>query len=130
MNDVRSLNLTANGLEMFLGPLEAACMRAIWADQRTTRKIWQHVRDNYKSTRTDESAYTSVTSTVYRLWEQEYLMRVGDKHAGFVYTPKWKTEAEFVNACLSRALTVLLTNYPREAGRIVIDYLRSANNAS
>lgn len=122
------INLSASGIEMFLGPLEAACMRAIWDNNRVTKKIWRYVRENYKSPHTDESAYTSVTSTVTRLFDHGYVTRVGDRHAGYTYTPVHATEADFVLDRLSRAVNVLIDNYPRETGRLVVDRIRSNNN--
>jgi len=123
---VRALNVAARGLEMFLGPLEAACMRAIWANCHTSRRIWQYARDHYQTAKTEEIAYTSVTSTVYRLYTMGFLERTGDKHAGFNYTPIHTTEAAFVNAYIKQAITALLESYPRETGAVMIESLRAS----
>lgn len=123
---IKPIDINARGLEMFLGSLEAACMRAIWADWVTSHKIWQHVRENYKARRTiEEIAYTSVTTTIFRLWKMGYLTRIGDRHEGYYYTPIHATEAEFVNVHICAAINALLENYPQEAGQVIVNRLRA-----
>lgn len=68
-NDFSLANVRINesGVEMFLGPLEAAIVRALWAGNTRSPKIWRHVREHYATPRSEEIAYTTVTSTLHRL---------------------------------------------------------------
>ena len=119
---LKTINIHAdadNGIELFLGPLEAVIMRAVWAKQVHTRAIFNYVRFNYEPIKTRELAFTSVTSTVDRLCKRGYLLRAGDRRA-YTYTPFVPSEAVFIDRCLTSALVALLDAYPREAGRIVV----------
>ena len=123
------INLSARGIELFLGPLEACVMRAIWSNARVTKKIWHYVREHYHSPVTDDIAYTTVTQTVARVYERGLVTRVGDRNAGFVYTPVHATEDDFVTEKLTRAFNVLIDNYPRELGQLYVNYIRSVRDA-
>lgn len=121
---LKTININAdadNGIELFLGPLEAAIMRAVWADRKITRAIYNYVRDNYEPTHTAELAFTSVTSTVDRLQRRGLLIRSGDKRT-YMYAAFVPSEAAFIDLCLRRALVALLDAYPREAIKIVATY--------
>jgi len=123
---LKTINIHAdadNGIELFLGPLEAAIMRAVWAKQCQTRAIFNYVRDNYEPTKTGELAFTSVTSTVDRLYRRGLLLRSGDKRA-FIYAPFVPSEQQFIEEYLERALVALIDAYPREAGRIIVDHAK------
>jgi predicted transcriptional regulator len=124
--EIKVINTRERGLTMFIGALEAAVLKAIWAGNSTSAKIWRYVRDNYTPTKTvDEIAYTSVTSTLGRLFTQGYLTRTGDKNTGYSYTPVCATEQEFINLHIQLAVNALFNNYPREAGQAVVGLLRA-----
>lgn len=121
---LKTININADvdqGIELFLGPLEAAIMRAVWAKCTQTRAIFNYVRANYEPTKTGELAFTSVTSTVDRLYRRGLLLRSGDKRT-YVYAPFVPSEAAYIEICLTRALIALLDAYPREAGKIIREY--------
>lgn len=120
---LKTLYLNASGLDLFLGPLESVIMRAIWEGNHETRPIWRYVRDRYTSKITEESAYTSVTTTIYRLWQMGYLTRIGDRRS-YRYTSIWETEDQFVHYALQRVVGVLLDNYPREVGRLIVMHMK------
>ena len=123
------LHVNASGLELFLGPLEAAIMRAAWDKCHTTRRIYNHVREHYESKNTDDIAFTSITSTVFRLYDRGFLKRTGDKRR-HTYIPVADTEALFVETALRLTLDRILASYPREAGRIIVEYLRNLRSAA
>lgn len=112
---IRTLNVDTtlhnNELEMFFGPLEAAILRAIWAGNATSPKIWRHVRTHYLTGKTDEIAYTSITSTLTRLTERGIVKRSGDKRR-YRYRCLYDTEIEFVNAGVLYVLWQLLRTFP------------------
>lgn len=124
-NKWKMIDVNKRGLDMFIGPLEAAIMRAIWDSRRTTKKIWQHVRDHYETVNTDEISYSSVTSTITRLFDQGYLTRTGDRNMGFVYAPVETTETAFVTGHIRNAIAALIESYPREAGLLMVEQLRA-----
>lgn len=109
----QSVAIDKTGIEMFIGPLEAAIMRAMWAGESTSPKIWRHVRENYKTDRSDEIAYTSVTSTLHRLAMRNMVTRSGDKRA-YKYAPAYPSETAFVSRCINRAVWALLHSYAAE----------------
>ena len=124
---LKTININAdadNGIELFLGPLEAAIMRAVWHNYTTTRGIFVYVRTHYEPTKTGELAFTSVTSTVDRLYRRGMLLRSGDRKQ-YVYTAFVPSEAAYIDVCLTRALIALIDAYPREAGKIIRDHAAS-----
>lgn len=126
----KPININERGLEMFLGPLEAAVMRAIWSGRVTSRPIWKHVRDNYTSRKTEESAYTSVTSTITRLFKQGYITRTGDGTAGYTYKPLYATEVDFVNTIVKATIEAFIESYPREFGTAIVNHYRRTQVAN
>lgn len=129
------LNIEGDGLQLFLGPLEAACMRAVWAGCTRTRTAFDFVRGKYASGKIvgDEIAFTSITTTMNHLTDIGLLERVIDPHAPrkrFLFTPVFLTEAEFVAYCLSRTFDALLVQYPRESGLQIVTFLKGLKNAS
>jgi len=125
------LNVGERGLRLFLGPLEAICMQAVWAGNTGTRTIFDYVRGKYASGKIegDEIAFTSVTTTVNHLHTIGMLNRSGDRKR-YTFTPTFSTEVEFVAYCLSRAFDTLLTQYPRESGMQIVTYLKGLKNAA
>lgn len=126
----KPVNISERGLEMFLGPLEAAVMRAIWSGRVTSRPIWKHVRDHYESKKTEESAYTSVTSTITRLFRQGYITRTGDANAGYTYAPVCATEIDFVNRIVKATIEAFVESYPREFGQAIVNHFRRVQVAN
>jgi len=112
----------ATPLEMFVGALEAACMRAVWAGKRTTKEIWLYVVDNYARTfaqreGADEPlSYTTVTTTVVRLMDKQLLDRSAERSAhGYAYTPAYSSEARFVRAAIALVIESLYDAAPDAA---------------
>ncbi len=85
----------AEGLDRWLGSLEAAVMRIIWdADApRTIKQIWRALLRDYRS----DIGYTTAMTTTHRLWRKGLLSRSSVAKRAFphVYTQTC-TETEFV----------------------------------
>ncbi len=120
---IARLELDGKGIEMFLGPLEACVMRAFWNDRRTTRHVYVYVRAHYRALKSDEIRFTTVTTTVTRLYQRGYLERGGDATM-YTYTPVFASEREFVTSALTDVLTVLFTEYPKETAQTAIALIR------
>lgn len=125
---MRSTRLYTSGteLELFIGPLETAVMRALWDKRQTSRQIWRYVRDHYETKSGDEIAYTTVTSTLTRLYEAGYVTRSGDRQNGYAYTPTHASEVEFVTAKINDIVDVLIAEYPHETARSFILKLKGS----
>lgn len=120
--NIRSLSIDREGLTLFIGPLEAAIMRAIWSGESTSRGVFTHVRENYTPDRSDELAFTTITSTLDRLTHRGFLTRIGDRQ-GYVYTPAQATEDEFVTQCVAHVLGALMEWYPIEVAKTIKQYI-------
>lgn len=107
MLTLSTVRINENGIEMFLGPLEAAILRAMWAGNTSSPKIWRYVREHYATARSEEIAYTTVTSTLHRLADRDIIRRGGDKRR-YAYTPTFETEAKFTTACVRKTVWALL----------------------
>ncbi len=85
----------AEGLDRWLGSLEAAVMRIIWdADApRTIKQIWRALLRDYRN----DIGYTTAMTTTHRLARKGLLHRAGGRARAtpHIYTPTC-TEAEFV----------------------------------
>lgn len=112
---VHYLNIDGADLTMFIGPLEAAILRAVWDQRSNTRAIFEYVRDTYTPTKTTELAFTSITSTIDRLYRRGLLLRSGDR-SQYTYSPAIASEEEFTTQAVARVMLALINQYPREVG--------------
>lgn len=107
MSTLEIVRIAEIGPAMFLGPLEAVIMQAMWEGNTTSPKIWRFARENYKTVRSEEIAYTTVTTTLYRLADRGLIIRKGDKRA-YTYAPTITTEAAFIEMCIRRIVWALI----------------------
>lgn len=119
----KSFDIDRDGVDMFLPPLQAAVMRAIWDQRRTSKKIWLHVRENYETASGEEIHYTTVTTTINTLYEEKYLTRTGDK-TGYTYAPVCASEREFAIDRIRAILSRLIEQYPREMRDALSIYMK------
>lgn len=115
---IKTVSIDHEGLTIFIGPLEAAIMRAVWDNASTSRAIYRVVRQAYKPEKSEEIAFTSVTSTIDRLYERGFLTRTGDR-AGYKYAPAVADEATFVMLCVTYVMQALIEWYPREVTAMI-----------
>lgn len=115
---ISQYNLGRKQLEAFLGPLEANIIGVIWnSDKKSLR-----VRDVYEELRQKKDiAYTTVMSTMDRLFEKGLLDRRIEKGRGglfYVYWPKLE-EQSFKKSAVREVISSLIENF----GEIVTSYL-------
>jgi predicted transcriptional regulator len=92
----------AEGLERWLGPLETAIMEALWTvdTPRTVKRLWGELHLFYKPI-----AYTTVMTTMTRLWEKGMLDR---EKVGMSYSYITReTRAEFEERQIAAVLRSL-----------------------
>ena len=103
-------NMEGKALEAFLGPLEANIMEAIWG----TKKTPITVREIYAAlNKTKKIAYTTVMSTMDRLFEKNFLDRKIEKGRGglyYVYWPKLE-KRNFQKSAVREVLASLIGNF-------------------
>jgi predicted transcriptional regulator len=121
---IKTVSIDHEGLTLFIGPLEAAIMRAVWNNANTSRAIYRAVRDEYRPEKSEEIAFTSVTSTIDRLFERGFLTRTGDR-SGYTYAPAVPDEEAFASLCVSYVLKALIDWYPREVIKIIRQHIAS-----
>ncbi len=115
---ISQYNLGRKELEAFLGPLEANIIGVIWnSDKKPLR-----VRDIYEKLKQKKDiAYTTVMSTMNRLYEKGLLDRRIEKGKGglfYVYWPKFE-EQSFKKSAVREVISSLIENF----GEIVTSYL-------
>lgn len=93
-------------IEQLLGPLEAACMRAVW--RRSPANV-AAVLEQVNASHDGELAYTTVMTVLSRLHDKGYLAR--ERHGrGYDYTPRY-TEDELVDLLGGREVERLVERY-------------------
>ena len=103
-------NIEGKALEAFLGPLEANIMEAIWASKKTPITVREtHAALN----KTKKIAYTTVMSTMDRLFDKSLLERKIEKGRGglyYVYWPKLE-KRNFQKSAVREVLASLIGNF-------------------
>jgi predicted transcriptional regulator len=115
---ISQYNLGRKELEAFLGPLEASIIGVIWSSDKKPLRV----RDVYEKLRQKKDiAYTTVMSTMDRLYEKGLLDRRIEKGKGglfYVYWPKLE-EQSFKKSAVREVISSLMENF----GAIVTSYL-------
>jgi len=103
-------NLEGKALEAFLGPLESNIMETIWGSKKTPITV----REIYAAlNKTKKIAYTTVMSTMDRLFEKSLLERKIEKGRGglyYVYWPKLE-KRNFQKSAVREVLASLIGNF-------------------
>jgi predicted transcriptional regulator len=111
-------NLEGKELEAFFGPLEANIIEAVWSSEKkplTVREVYEKLKQK------KDIAYTTVMSTMDRLYSKGILSRRIEKGKGglfYVYWPKLE-EQNFKKSAVRQVINSLMENF----GEIVASYL-------
>jgi predicted transcriptional regulator len=118
--DVSQYNMEGKALEAFLGPLEANVMEAIWASKKTpitVREIYEFLK------KTRNIAYTTVMSTMDRLFEKHLLDRKIEKGRGGLYYVYWPAleKQSFQKTAVRDVLSSLIDNFGEVVANCLVD---------
>jgi predicted transcriptional regulator len=113
-------NIEGKALEAFLGPLEANVMEAIWGSRKTpvtVREIYEALK------RTKNLAYTTVMSTMDRLFEKNLLDRKIEKGRGGLYYVYWPAleKQTFQKSAVREVLSSLIDNFGEVVANCLVD---------
>jgi predicted transcriptional regulator len=115
---ISQYNLRGKEIEAFLGPLEASIIGVIWNSEKKPLRV----RDVYEKLKKKKNiAYTTVMSTMDRLYDKSLLDRRIEKGKGglfYVYWPRLE-EQNFKKSAVREVITSLIENF----GEIVTSYL-------
>ncbi len=101
---------TAEDLEAFLGPLEAKVLDTIWSSDKSPVTV----RETYEVlAKENKIAYTTVMSTMNRLYEKGFLDRKVEKGKGGLFYDYWpKMEREtFERSAVQEVISSLMKNF-------------------
>jgi predicted transcriptional regulator len=118
--DVSQYNIDGKALEAFLGPLEANTMDAIW----NSRKTPVTVREVYEVLKKTKSiAYTTVMSTMDRLFDKHLLDRKIEKGRGGLYYVYWPAleKQNFQKSVVREVLSSLIDNFGEVVANCLVD---------
>jgi len=118
--DVSQYNIDGKALEAFLGPLEANTMDAIW----NSRKTPVTVREVYEALKkTKNIAYTTVMSTMDRLFDKHLLDRKIEKGRGGLYYVYWPAleKQTFQKSVVREVLSSLIDNFGEVVANCLVD---------
>jgi predicted transcriptional regulator len=110
-------NIGEKELQAFLGPLEASIIEIVWGSDNplTVRDVYEKLK------RRKKIAYTTVMTTMNRLYEKGLLDRRVEKGRGgvlYVYWPKFEKHS-FKKSAVQEVLNSLVENF----GEIVASYM-------
>lgn len=111
-------------VDELLGPLEAACMRALW---RRAPATVAEVLERINTRHDPPLAYTTVMTVLSRLHEKGHVTRERQGR-GYAYTPVF-SEDELVDALSRREVDQLVDRYGDVALAHFAETLRQANPA-
>ena len=115
---ISQYNLRGKEIEAFLGPLEASIIGVIWNSEKKPLRV----REVYEKLKKKKNiAYTTVMSTMDRLYDKSLLDRRIEKGKGglfYVYWPRLE-EQNFKKSAVREVINSLVENF----GEIVTNYL-------
>jgi predicted transcriptional regulator len=115
---ISQYNLGRKELEAFFGPLESNIIETIWNSKKkplTVREVYEKLKQN------KSIAYTTVMSTMNRLYDKGLLDRHIEKGKGglfYVYWPKLEKQS-FKKSAVRQVISSLIENF----GEMVTSYL-------
>ncbi|MBW3665360.1 MAG: BlaI/MecI/CopY family transcriptional regulator [Actinobacteria bacterium] len=107
--------------EQLLGPLEAACMRALWKQSPASVS---DVLERVNAKHDGALAYTTVMTVLSRLYDKGYLARER-RGRGYDYTPRY-SEGELVDQLGGREVERLVERYGEIALAHFVEALEQA----
>ena len=118
--ELSQYNIEGKALEAFLGPLEASVMEVVWGSKRTpvtVREIYEVLK------KTKNIAYTTVMSTMDRLFEKHLLDRKIEKGRGGLYYVYWPAleKQSFQKSAISEVLSSLIDNFGEVVANCLVD---------
>lgn len=118
--DVSQYNIEGKALEAFLGPLESSIMEAIWDSKKTPLTV-REIYENLKKTKS--IAYTTVMSTMDRLFEKHLLERKIEKGRGGLYYVYWPIleKQTFQKSAVREVLSSLIDNFGEVVANCLVD---------
>jgi predicted transcriptional regulator len=113
-------NIDGKALQAFLGPLEANVMEAIWGSRKTPVTV-REIHDTLKKTK--KLAYTTVMSTMDRLFEKNLLDRKIEKGRGGLYYVYWPAleKQSFQKSAVREVLSSLIDNFGEVVANCLVD---------
>jgi predicted transcriptional regulator len=113
-------NMGGKALEAFLGPLEANVMESIWGSRKTPVTV-REIYEVLKKTR--GLAYTTVMSTMDRLFEKKLLDRKIEKGRGGLYYVYWPSleKQSFQKSAVREVLSSLIDNFGEVVANCLVD---------
>jgi predicted transcriptional regulator len=114
-------NPAKDGMSKVLGPLEAQIMAVVWQmSHATASDVHQELLESRRQ-QTGNIAYTTVMTTMSRLYEKSILNRrkVG---MSFVYTPALGRQ-EFINHVVKNVMDGLVSEYGDPVFDYFVDYI-------
>ena len=118
--DLSQYNIEGKALEAFLGPLEANIMDTIWSAKKTpltVREVYEDIK------KTKSIAYTTVMSTMDRLFEKHLLDRKVAKGRGGLYYVYWPALEKqlFQRSAVREVLSSLIDNFGEVVANCLVD---------
>ncbi len=113
-------NPAQDGLTKVLGPLESQIMALVWQMNHATASDVHHDLQLSRQSENRNIAYTTVMTTMSRLYEKHILNRrkVG---MSFVYTPALGRE-EFINHIVKNVIDSLMSDYGDPVFSYFVEY--------
>jgi predicted transcriptional regulator len=118
--EVSQYNIEGKAIETFLGPLEANTMETIWSAEKKPVSV-REIYIVLKKTKT--IAYTTVMSTMDRLYEKHLLDRKIEKGRGGLYYVYWPAleKQTFQKTAVRKVISSLIGNFGDVVANCLVD---------
>lgn len=107
---IKNVHLDKQGIELFVGPLEAQVLRTLWAVSDVVTVTRLH---NIMINDGSNAAFSTIHTTVIRMTAKGLIIPTTKKYHKLKY---WravtKDEAEFIMYCVDATLTHIKAEYP------------------
>jgi predicted transcriptional regulator len=107
---IKHVHITETGLQLFVGPLEATILVALWDinEPFTMAKLYKYLSVNNIT----ECAYSTIITTLQRMADKQLIIRIERENSTPLWAKAFENEEHFIECCMIDTLNVLYNNYP------------------
>lgn len=106
---IKRLNLTEQGICLFVGSLEATILYALWDQHEpvTMAKFYRYLIEEHKT----DASYSTIITTLQRLATKQLIQRIDRDNSTPLWSKAFENVDHFIETVMIDTLNVLRDNY-------------------